>query len=392
MSLCELMMTTEDFINQNVNWAGRAHHVVAGDPTTEFVKCLACGIKTTPGRNVCPRCKTSLRGATVYEMPTHVPHTLEPDTPPVRGSDTGPPESDEADAAKKSIFDTGISELFPKRRRFGVIDLLLVAGVIAWLVVLSDVRVWVEDGVVSFATSSARTGATWAAIPPGPEPQPVPGENDSERPAEALPEPDPLPPAAVSMEAGNQLFEDGEFPAALAQFEAAVEVAPDNAEIRNNLGQTLVRLERRNEALPHFEHAVRLDSARWAYHFNLAQTLGDVGSWNRAASQYRRAVALFPDDFATRYNLGRALHEWGDRRAAVIPYLEAIPLAPEEPTIYLSLAQSYEALARPADVITAYARYLEMEPESAQADKIRTRMDALQHPANAGLGRQPTLR
>ncbi len=387
MSLWERMMTTEDFINQNVSWAGRAHHVVAGDPTTEFVKCFACGIKTTPGRNVCPRCKTSLTGATVYEMPAHVRHTLEPDAQAVRQADTDPPESHETNVAKKSIFDTDISKLFPRRQRFGVIDLLLMAGLIAWLVVLSDVRVWVEGGVVSFATSSARIGTTWAAVPMGPAAQPVPAGNDRDPPAEALLEPDPLPPAAVSMEAGNQFFETGEFPAALAHFEAAVAVAPDNAQVRNNLGQTLVRLDRRNEALPHFEQAVRLDPERWAYHFNLARTLGHVGSWNRAVSQYRRAAALFPDDFATRYNLGRALHEWGDHRAAVVAYLEAIPLAPEEPTIYLSLAQSYEALTRPSDVITAYARYLEMEPVSAQADKIRARMDALQHPADAGLGR-----
>ncbi len=82
--------------------------------------------------------------------------------------------------------------------------------------------------------------------------------------------------------------------------------------------------------------------------------------------------------------LGRALHVWGDYRAAIAAYLKAIALAPDEPSFYLSLAQSYEALARPADVEAAYARYLGMEPESAQAEMIRARLEILGHPATDG--------
>ena len=359
---------------------------------TTLVKCPACRIKTSAGRDVCPRCGTSLAGAPVIETtaaaPAHVRRAAEPasDTAPLQRSEPDPPESDAAATPKKAIFDTDISELFPKRSRFGVIDLLLLAGLVAWLMVLSDVHVWVRDGLVSFATSSAITGATRAAVPTTPATQPMPGEGDRDTLPAAVLVAEPLPPTPVSTEAGNQLFETREFRAALAQFEAAVAVAPDDAQARNNLGQTLVRLERRMEALPHFEEAIRLDPGRWAYHFNLARVHGDLGWWNRAVVGYRRAAELRPDDVATRYNMGRALHEWGDYRAAVEAYLQALTLAPEEPSFYLSLASSYEALARPADAVIAYARYLERGPESAQADTIRARMDALRRPADAGPG------
>lgn len=103
-----------------------------------------------------------------------------------------------------------------------------------------------------------------------------------------------------------------------------------------------------------------------------------------------RAAALFPDDFATHHNLGRAFHEWGDHRAAVESYLDAIALAPGEAALYLSLARSYEALARPADAVAAYARYLEKAPESCRTDEIRTRIEALRHPAETGSGQPAT--
>ena len=382
---------------------------------TALVKCPACGIKTNARRPVCPRCKASLTDVAVCEttaaVPAHLRSTLAPDTEPLRRSDTGPSEPDDlsepdpsepndpsepddTDAAGKSVFDTDISTLFPRRRRFGVIDLLLVAGLIAWLVVLSDMRVWVNDGVISFATGSAMAGASRVAVavPTAPEDHPMPAADDGDTPGEAVPgrEPPPraapLPPAAVSMGAGNQLFDTGEFPSALAQFEAAVAVAPDDPQARNNLGQTLVRLKRQNEAVPHLEEAVRLDPRRWEYHFNLAHTLGELGWWSRSAAQYRQAAELLPSDFATRYNLGRALHEWGDYRGAVVAYLEAIALAPGEPTFYLSLAQSYDAMARPADVVAAYARYLEIDSASTRANQVRAQMDALQHANEGGPG------
>ena len=336
---------------------------------TDLVKCPACGIKTRGGRDVCPRCATSLAGAPVIEtttaVPAHVRHRPGPLTQPRRHTDTGQPAS--------------------TRRHFGGVALLGTAALIVGLVVQSDVRAWVMGEATSPGTTSVMAGTTQTAVPSAPTIQPVRAEDDGGTPPAALPGSEPPPPAAVSVKVGNQLFESGDYQVALAVFEAAVAAEPDDAQAQNNLGQTLVRLERLNEALPHFEAATRLDPDRWAYRFNLAHALGDPGSWHRAVEQYRRAAELFPEDYATRYNLGRALHKRADYRAAVEAYLEAIALAPGEPTFYLSLAQSYEALARPADVISAYARYLDLEPDSTRADEIRTRMDALQPPADAGL-------
>jgi tetratricopeptide (TPR) repeat protein len=78
--------------------------------------------------------------------------------------------------------------------------------------------------------------------------------------------------------------------------------------------------------------------------------------------------------------MARALHERGDYRGAIENYLKAIRQAPDEPRLYLSIAKSYEALDRPADVITAYTRYLDLEPESNDAEGIRRRMEQLARP------------
>ena len=284
------------------------------------------------------------------------------------------------------MFDTNINALFPQRRRFGVVDVLLLAGLIAWTVLASDLRLWVRDGLPTFGAAAATAGVTRAdpATAPVDEVETVPTEvavpTDTPENTTAE-EPDPTPvPYRELMDDGNRAFDAGAFDTARARFTEATVSTPTDARAHNNLGQSLIRLGEAETALTHFEEAVRLDPGRWAYHFNFAHALAELGWWGRAAARYRQAVEIRPEDHTTRYNMARALHERGDYRGAIENYLKAIRQAPDEPRLYLSIAKSYEALDRPADVITAYTRHLDLEPESNDAEGIRRRMEQLARP------------
>ncbi|MDA1092227.1 MAG: tetratricopeptide repeat protein [Acidobacteria bacterium] len=327
----------------------------------KLVRCPACGIKTSDTRERCPKCGTPLVGAVVIARMNvlQVPTAAEI---------------------------KNISALFPKRKRFGVADFLLLAGLVACTVLASDLRLWVQGGLSAFGATvglaSAATGSTRAELSPSPDAvetaRPDPGgETDApqEEPA-TTPAPVPVPHAEL-MGAGNRAFDAGDFETARTHFTDAAAGTPSDPRAHNNLGQALVRLGEGEAALVHLEEAVRLEPGRWAYHFNLAHALGEEGLWNRAAAQYRQAIQLRPDDPSGRYNLARALHEWGEYRSAVESYLEAIALAPHEPRFFFSIARSYESMDRPADAMAAYTRYLEIEPESEQAENIRQRIEEL---------------
>jgi len=135
---------------------------------------------------------------------------------------------------------------------------------------------------------------------------------------------------------GSLAYAAGDYNASLAQYLAAVEKNPGDAESLSNLGQVLVRLNRTAEAIPYFERAVAILPGRWAYHFNLARALGLLGRTDEAIAGYRSAQALFPDDYATAFNLAMTLHHKGDEASAIEQYQKAIALQPEE-TIPLRL-------------------------------------------------------
>ncbi len=184
-------------------------------------------------------------------------------------------------------------------------------------------------------------------------------------------------PAVDSHRAGAAAFREGKFEEARAAFEQGLARNPEDAEMLNNLGQTLEQLGRTNEAIARFERAVALVPGRSAYHFNLAHAAGQRGSWDRAVAEYREAVRLSPADSAAQYNLALAIKKQGDEHSAITEFQKAIALAPGEPSFHLSLGRSLEQVGRVADAVKEYRVFLEMAPTAPDAAQLKTHVNSL---------------
>ena len=213
----------------------------------------------------------------------------------------------------------------------------------------------------------------------------------SAAPAAAVPQPTeaaaPLPqigrdrPFLDAAGAGAAAYGSGDYATSLAQYQAAVERNPKDADSLSNLGQVLVRLNRPADAIPYLTRAVVLAPDRWAYQFNLARALGLVGRSEESIQAYRRAQDLFPADYVTTFNLALALHKSGDEAGAVDQYQKAINLQPEDASFRKALAISYEKLQKRAEAAAAYQEYLRLSPAAPDADKVRTRIAELTGPS-----------
>lgn len=58
-------------------------------------------------------------------------------------------------------------------------------------------------------------------------------------------------------------------------------------------------------------------------------------------------------------------------------YQAALHRAPEDPGLHKSLALLFERQGRFADAVASYERYLELQPDAAEASAIRTRIEEL---------------
>lgn len=177
--------------------------------------------------------------------------------------------------------------------------------------------------------------------------------------------------------AGADSLPPGNVETARTTYEELLASQPNDPEVLNNLGQTLVRLGKVDDAIPRFERAAALAPDKWAYRFNLAYAAGQLLQWDRAATAYRQAAAISPTDRASQFNLALALHKKGADAAAIPEYEKAIVLDPNDPSFRLALGMSLEKVGHISEAANAYRAFLEMDPDSPDAGKLKAHLEAL---------------
>lgn len=117
---------------------------------------------------------------------------------------------------------------------------------------------------------------------------------------------------------------------AAVEFRLAIEAAPDSARAHNNLGNAFLMLHQPAEAARHYREAIRFDRNFADAHMNLGNALADVNLLQEALAEHRLAVELNPTSPDTHYNLGDTLERMGSLREAGAQFAEVLRLRPDD--------------------------------------------------------------
>ena len=112
--------------------------------------------------------------------------------------------------------------------------------------------------------------------------------------------------AALLVELGAALVAAGDYPGALAAYEQATRVAPDNLAALRGYGQALLLNYREDEAKAVLQQVVERDPSDWSAHANLARLLAE-NEPAAALTHARRAFELQPQDLRVRLNYAETL-------------------------------------------------------------------------------------
>jgi tetratricopeptide (TPR) repeat protein len=176
---------------------------------------------------------------------------------------------------------------------------------------------------------------------------------------------------------------------ARAQFEAAVQLNPNYALPLVNLAT--IELKKKNwlEAIALCERALRTtDVSRAEAHSNLGQSLVRVGRFNEALEHYRKAIARSPTYRLPRIGLAdlliglnrmndaekellELLHaEQGDNAGALAHYLEALRLHPKDAFLLTQVAKLHAALGQSDQAEETARRALDVDPSNDEAREV----------------------
>ena len=162
-------------------------------------------------------------------------------------------------------------------------------------------------------------------------------------------------------------------------FTHALGVTGENKVARKALGVTLAdEFHRYDEAVVHCRRAVELDPEDADARFNLGNALLGSGKTDEAITAYRAAIARSPGLVNSHYNLGNALASQRKFEEAIAEWAEALRLDPEHPEAAKNTGTALSLLGKHAEALAQFDRVLERNPRDVEAwcgiGSTRTRM------------------
>ena len=165
----------------------------------------------------------------------------------------------------------------------------------------------------------------------------------------------------------HELARQGNFADAAKNYETALRLNPESAEIHYDFGNALYRRGDLEAAITRYEKAIELDPEfAWAY-VNLGAAREAQGDFASAARHCRKAIGLKPDYVRAYVNLGTALHRQGEFTEAIRSYETALRLDPSSAEAHIGLGEARQSLGKVGQAIESYERAIELNSNSEWA-------------------------
>lgn len=150
--------------------------------------------------------------------------------------------------------------------------------------------------------------------------------------------------------------------ASLDALRGAVAADPRNVDLRYKLGNACFDLQKYDEALAEYDAAISLAPKHASAHANRALCLKRMGRLQESLESYRVALEMEPDDVVTLRNYALALESAGLWEDAASQWIRLSELQPEDVQIATHKAGTLFHLKRYEEAAKAFERVLHLDP------------------------------
>ena len=150
-------------------------------------------------------------------------------------------------------------------------------------------------------------------------------------------------------------------------FRHAVNVSWTNPVMHNNLGYTLLRQDRLDEAIVHFSEAIRMDPSFPTPYNNLGNALSRQGKLDEAIAHFSEALTIQPDYVSARTNLGIALAKQRQLDDAKAHFSKALAADPDNVDAHYNMGMVMIEQGSSEAAATHFSEALRVKPAFAEA-------------------------
>ncbi|MFN7217663.1 tetratricopeptide repeat protein [Microcystis sp.] len=166
---------------------------------------------------------------------------------------------------------------------------------------------------------------------------------------------------------GIALYNLGRFEQAIASYDRALEIKPDFHDAWNNRGNALDNLGRLEEAIASFDRALEIKPDYHQTWFIRGVALYNLGRFEEAIASFDRALEFKPDYHEAWNNRGSALDDLGRFEDAIASYDRALEIKPDLHEAWYNRGNALDNLGRFEEAIASYDRALEFKPDKHEA-------------------------
>jgi len=159
--------------------------------------------------------------------------------------------------------------------------------------------------------------------------------------------------AEEHFERGNELSLSGDFEQAIAEYEQALEIEPENVDLMSNLGVAYYNLGQLDKAIDQYSRAIEISPSDPDIRSNLAaayvqkyQVSGALEQLDSALEEYQKAVELKPTLAQAFFGLGVVYALLGRNDDAIQAFEEFQVLDTGEDSLATSNAEEYLKMLR----------------------------------------------
>ena len=183
---------------------------------------------------------------------------------------------------------------------------------------------------------------------------------------------------------GNALLQLGQLNEAVAHFQKELEIVPNSAPAHSNLGVVFLATGRVEESIAHLQRSLEIAPESADAHYNLGNALLRVGRVEEALAHYKKALQINPQDAETQNNMAWVLATWPE--AQIRDGQKAVELATsadsstggKRPIVTATLAAAYAEAGRFPEAVLAAERAARLAADQGNielANSIREQIE-----------------
>lgn len=164
---------------------------------------------------------------------------------------------------------------------------------------------------------------------------------------------------------GVTLVKQGKDQEAVVHYMNALKINPGYADAHYNLGTLLARHGKNEEAMVHFVETLRIKPNRVEAHNDLGVILSKQGKIQEAIAHFSEAVRINPNYAEAQFNLGTALVHQGRNEEALPYFSEALRINPKDAKVHNNLGLALARQGKIRESIAHYTHALQINPDYA---------------------------